>query len=400
MNEWQKELVKVAGDMVASKERVKKRVFQQHDIKPKKPIRFALLTTIVTLCFFGFIIVQLLNKETKQSANLFNDTQLAHFENTMRIYWGEQDEEFYTEEAYEKYKKLMATYYYAQSLGLQYSEAELEATRKEHYDNLTMLKQLPEYADLFKEKGIKKYFKTYIEPLLPMYTAKKKLGTFYLDKYPTFPNGLVQQIAAEDALRYFNKHFAEQAKAFQEQQGIKNSSSSSHGIMYIGTVIKVESNAFLFVEGAIPEDLEILTQAQIMKKYQNATWYPVVDDFPVKKGDYVRLDSKSNESIEEGGKVTHYGSLNNVEIFDPTVTTKLNIQNEQEVIQFFHQTEWQPPEDMKDPPDYTFMLEGVRVDVWNSYGQSLYVHKLEYGAVHFSQKKSQELKAILGIEES
>ncbi|MFB7159344.1 hypothetical protein [Lysinibacillus sp. NPDC056232] len=399
MNEWQKELVRVAGDMVESKERIKNRVLQQQVVKPKKPIRFVLLTAIVTFCLVGFVIVQLLNKETRQSANLFNDTQLVHFENIMRINWGKQDEEFYTIEAFERYKKVIATYYYAKSLGLQYSEAELKAVRKEHYDELIMLQQSPEYAELLKEKGVDKYFTTYVEPLLPMYTAKKKLGTFYLGKYPTLPNGIVQEIAAQDAIRYFDKHFAEQVKTFQEQNEIKNYSSNSHGITYVGTVIKVESNTFLFVEEAIPEDLGKLSQVQIMNKYPKATWYPVLDDFPVKQGDYVRIESNRNESIDENGSVTHYGVLNNVDIVEPTVTTKLNIQNEQEVMQFFRQTEWQPTEDTGSPPGYSFMLEGVRVDVWDSNDQSLYLCKVGYGTAHLSQKRSEELKKLLGIKE-
>lgn len=402
MNEWQKELVKVAGDMGESKERVKKRVLQQQNIKAKKPIRFALLTTIVTFCLVGFVMVQLLNKETKQSANLFNDTQLSHFEKIMHFYWGKQDKEYYTKEAFERYKELVATYYYAKSLELQNSKAELKAVRKEQYDEFVMLQQVPEYAELFKEEEVDKYFKKYLDPLIPMYAARRKLETFYQEKYSTFPKGIAQQMAAQDALRYFDKHFAEQAKTFLEQNGIKNYSGSSSGTTYMGTVIKVEveSNAFLFVEGVIPQDIENLSQEQIMKKYPKATWYPVMDDFNVKQGDYVSLESNSSQTIEENGIVTHYGVLNNVEISKPKVTTKLNILNEQEVIQFFRQTAWQPAKDMESPPDYSFMLEGVRVDAWVSYGQSLYVYKEGYGIVHLSQKRSEELKTLLRIEES
>ncbi|WP_427110179.1 hypothetical protein [Lysinibacillus xylanilyticus] len=400
MNEWQKELMKVAGGMEESKERVKKRVLQQQTIKAKKPIRFTLLTAIVTFCLAGFVLVQLLDKETKQSTKVFNDTQLTHFEKIVRINWGKQDEGFYTKEAFERYKNVVAIYYYAKSLGLHYSEAELKAVRNEHYEDLVRIQKVPEYADLFKEEGVEKYFKKYLEPLLPMYTAKKKLDTFYLEKYPTFPKGIVQELAAQDALRYFDKHFVEQAKTFEEQNGIKNYYSSSQGIMYMGTVIKVEveSNAFLFVEGVVPKDLENLSQEQIVKKYPKATWYPVLDDFLVKQGDYVRIESNSNQSIDENGIVTHYGVLNNVVISEPTVTTKLNIQNEQEVMQFFRQSEWQPAKDIGTPPDYSFMLEGVRIDVWLSYGQSLYLNKVGYGTVHLSQKRSEELKKILGIK--
>lgn len=404
MNEWQKELVKVAGDMGESKERVKKRVLKQHNVKAKKPIRFALLTAIVSFCLVGFVMIQLLNKETKQSANMFNATQLTHFEKITRIYWGNQDEEFYIKEAFERYKGVVAAYNYAKSLGLQYTEAELKAAGNEHYDELVKLQQIPEYADLFKEKGVEKYFKTYLEPLLPMYTAKKKLDTFYQEKYPTFPKGIVQQMAAQDALRYFDKHFAKQVKTFQKQNSIKNYYSSTSGTTYMGTVIKVEveSNAFLFVEGVVPKDLENLSQEQILKKYPKATWYPIIDDFSVHQGDYVSLESNSSQSIDENGIVTHYGVLNHVEISEPTVTItlKLNHQNEQEVIQFFRQTTWQPDKGMESPPDYSFMLEGVRVDVWVSYGHSLYVYKEGYGIVHLSQKRSEELKALLGIKES
>ncbi|MFJ8513570.1 hypothetical protein [Lysinibacillus xylanilyticus] len=400
MNEWQKELMKVAGDMEESKERVKRRVLQQQVIKAKKPIRFTLLTAIVTFCLAGFVLVQLLNKETKQSSNVFNDTQLTHFEKITRINWGKQDEGFYTKEAFERYKNVVAIYYYAKSLGLHYSEVELKAVRNEHYEDLVRIQKVPEYADLFQEEGVEKYFKKYLEPLLPMYTAKKKLDSFYLEKYPTFPKGIVQEIAAQDALRYFDKHFAEQVKTFEEQNGIKNYYSSSQGIMYLGTVkeVEVESNAFLFVEGVISKDLENLSQEQIVKRYPKATWYPVLDDFPVKQGDYVRIESNSNQSIDENGIVTHYGVLNNVEISEPTVTTKLNIQNEQEVMQFFRQTEWQPAKDIGTPPDYSFMLEGVHIDIWLSYGQSLYLNKVGYGTVHLSQKRSEELKKILGIK--
>lgn len=54
--------------------------------------------------------------------------------------------------------------------------------------------------------------------------------------------------------------------------------------------------------------------------------------------------------------------------------------------------------DIGTPPDYSFMLEGVRIDVWLSYDQSLYLNKVGYGTVHLSQKRSEELKKILGIK--
>jgi len=55
---------------------------------------------------------------------------------------------------------------------------------------------------------------------------------------------------------------------------------------------------------------------------------------------------------------------------------------------------------MKQPPAYSFMLEGVRVDVWLSYGQTLYLQKVESGVIHLNQKRSEQLKAILGLQES
>ena len=52
----------------------------------------------------------------------------------------------------------------------------------------------------------------------------------------------------------------------------------------VGTVAKVEANVFLFIEGVIPEDLDHMTEEQLAEKYEQANWYPVLDDFPVKQG--------------------------------------------------------------------------------------------------------------------
>jgi len=140
-----------------------------------------------------------------------------------------------------------------------------------------------------------------------------------------------------------------------------------------------------------------------MKKYNNATWYPILDDSPVKVGDYISLESPGSMSYEENGVEVTNGFLNSIEWIEPTVTKMLTIQNEQEIIQFFQQTDWQPPDNykkMNHPPAYSFMLEGVRVDVWFSYGQTLYLQKVESGTIHLNQKRSEQLKAILGLQES
>jgi len=401
MNEWQKELVKVAGEMSTSKERIKKRILRQQPTKQKKPIRFALLTSVVTLCLAGFVMVQLLNKDTQQATQMFNEKQFEHFEHIVYLMWPEQGEEFSKREAYQKYEQLVAYYYFAKSIGISSTREELEAEKKARYDELVMLQDSPQYVELFQGLGLKQYFKTYIEPMIPFYAARKEMNAFYEKKYPTLAR-TADQIAARDALRYFQTHFAEQSIAFQEKMGIVNH-THSQGSIYVGTVIKIEHNAFLFVEGAIPEDLTKLSEEQIMKKYNNATWYPILDDSPVKIGDYISLESPGSMSYEENGVEVTNGFLNSIEWIEPTVTKMLTIQNEQEIIQFFQQTDWQPPDNykkMNHPPAYSFMLEGVRVDVWFSYGQTLYLQKVESGTIHLNQKRSEQLKAILGLQES
>ncbi|MGG2110731.1 hypothetical protein ABFY60_09455 [Lysinibacillus pakistanensis] len=401
MNEWQKELVKVAGEMSTSKERIKKRILRQQPTKQKKPIRFALLTSVVTLCLAGFVMVQLLNKDTQQETQMFNEKQFEHFEHVVYLMWPEQGEEFSKREAYQKYEQLVAYYYFAKSIGITSTKEELEAEKKARYDELVMLQDSPQYVELFQGLGLKQYFKTYIEPMIPLYAARKEMNAFYEKKYPTLARA-ADQIAARDALRYFQTHFAEQSIAFQEKMGIVNR-THSQGSIYVGTVIKIEDNAFLFVEGAIPEDLTKLSEEQIMKKYNNATWYPILDDSPVKVGDYISLESPGSMSYEENGVEVTNGFLNSIEWIELTVTKKLSIQNEQEIIQFFQQTDWQPPDNykkMNHPPAYSFMLEGVRVDVWFSYGQTLYLQKVESGTIHLNQKRSEQLKAILGLQES
>lgn len=79
-----------------------------------------------------------------------------------------------------------------------------------------MLQDSPQYVELFQGLGLKQYFRTYIEPMIPFYAARKELNAFYEKKYPTLAR-TADQIAARDALRYFQTHFAEQSIAFQEK---------------------------------------------------------------------------------------------------------------------------------------------------------------------------------------
>ena len=393
MSDVKKELMKVAGDMTASKARVKERVLHQRDFKPKKPIRFIAMSAIVTLCLVGFIVVQLLDGETKRSAQLFNHTQLTYFEDLERITSFTPNEEPHMEFVYARYEQRLASYYFAQSLGFESTKEELEAEKAQRYQEYQGLKEVPEYAELFVDKN---YFDKYLEPMLPMFVAEKKLRALYQKKYPTFPDLMTRQIVGQDAIRYFNTHFAEEAKSFQEELGLEYYSNIPNGSTYVGAIVEANSYAFLFVEGAIPEDLEQLSQAQIIEKYKNATWYPLEEGVLAKKGDYVEVSSSS--SVSEDGNIERYGLLHSLTIVDPAMTTKLLPQNSSDVAKFLQQLNWQQGDvSIVRPPDYSFKLEEVRVDVWMTYGNSLRLHSLEYGDVKLGDKSSEQLKGLLGI---
>ncbi|WP_342534417.1 hypothetical protein MHB40_09550 [Lysinibacillus sp. FSL K6-0057] len=395
MNEIHKELLKVAGDMTASKERVKKHVLQQ-SINRRKPFRFTLLTVVLTLCMAGFVMVQLLTNEPKQTSSLFHERQLEHFERINQTMWPGKEQEFYKEESYLSYEKLVAAYYFATSLGIDYSKAELEMERKKQVEQLEMLYQSSEYEALFQGLAPKQYVETYLEPLLPMYTTRTKLYALYKEKYPAFY--AYQEVANIDAKRYFQAHYTEQATAFQKEQNIVIR-TSSHGASMVGTVAKVESNVFLFIEGVIPEDLEHMTEEQLSEKYEQADWYPVLDEFPVEQGDYITLTSMGTGSIEENGVVRKYGLLSKLEKLEPTVTRMLELENEKEVAEFLQDMPWKTANYMKRPPEYSFEVEGVRIEMWKGYGGSLYLQKVGSGEIQLSASRAKELKAILGIED-
>lgn len=397
MSEIHNELVKVAGDLTASKERVKKHVLKQAHINRRKPFRFPLLTVVLTLCVAGFVMVQLLTNETKQTSSLFHERQLQHFERISQNMWPGKEQEFYKEDAYLSYEKLVASYYFAKSLGIDYSKDELEVERKKQVEQLEMLHQSPEYEGLFQGLTAKQYVETYLEPLLPMYTVRAKLNVKYKEKYPTFY--AYQEVATIDAKRYFQANFAEQATTFQMEHNIKIR-SSSYGSSKVGTVAKVESNVFLFVEGVVPDDLDHMTEEQLAEKYEQADWYPMLDDFPVKQGDYITLTSMGTGSIEENGVVRKYGLLNKLEVLEPAITKKLELDNEQEVAQFLRDIPWQPSDVMKRPPEYSFLVEGVRIEMWNGYGGSIYLQKVGSGEIQLSASRAKQLKVLLGIEES
>ena len=132
------------------------------------------------------MMVQLLTNETEQTSSLFHERQLEHFERLNQLMWPGKEQEFYKEEAYLSYEKLVAAYYFAKSVGIDYSKAELEAERKKQVEQLEMLYQASEYEALFQGLAPKQYVETYLEPLLPMYTTRTKLYALYKEKYPTF----------------------------------------------------------------------------------------------------------------------------------------------------------------------------------------------------------------------
>lgn len=393
MNNIKKELMKVAGDMTTSKERVKERIRQQHDLKPKKTIRFMAMSVVVTLCLVSFILVQLLDEDLKRTTQLFNHTQLTYFKDLERIMY--LSEEAQDEAAYARYEQQLANYYYAQSLGFKSTAEELEAEKSRRYKELDNLPDVPLYA-VFKEEGTDQYFDKYIEPLIPMFVAENQLINLYQEKYPTILKSMVHQIAEQDALRYFNTQFAKEAQSFQEELGLKHFVNIPRGSFYVGTIVEVENNAFLFVEGAIPDELEQLSAKEIIAKYDNATWFPIEEGVFVKPGDYVEVATSS--SVSENSNIERYGLLHSMTIVDPSVTTKLVLQNTDEVVQFLQQLNWkQGDTSIVRPPDYSFMLAEVRVDVWLTHAKTLRLHALEYGEVNLGDKSSEKLKELLGI---
>lgn len=150
----------------------------------------------------------------------------------------------------------------------------------------------------------------------------------------------------------------------------------------------------------IPDDLDHMTKKQLAEKYEQADWYPVLDDFPVKQGDYITLTSMGTGSIEENGVVRKYGLLNKLEVLEPAIPMKLELDNEQEVAQFLRDIPWQPSDVMKRPPEYSFLVEGVRIEMWNGYGGSIYLQKVGSGEIQLSASRAKQLKVLLGIEES
>ncbi|KOY80619.1 hypothetical protein I6G82_09300 [Lysinibacillus macroides] len=397
MNNVQKELEKVAGDMTASKERVKKRIRQHRQGRGKKPIRFSLLTAILTICLVGFMLVQLVTKDTEQGTALFHETQLEHFEKISHTMWPRQDEAFYKNEAYRSYEKLVASYYFGKSLGLHYTKADLEAERKKHLEELKMLQQVPDFAALFQGLKPAQYVETYLEPLLPMYVVRTKLYALYKEKYPTFRP--FQEVADIEASHYFQAQFAEQATKFQEANDIEMA-MGLHGSSKVGTVAQVEENTFLFVEGVIPTDIARLSKKEVMQQYKEANWYPVLSDFSIAKGDYITLHSIGTHIMESDGVVAKYGLLDSMEVLDANVTKQLEVQNEQEIAQILQGMDWQPTEHIGRPPDYSFILEGMRIEIWKGYGGLLYLQKVGSGEIQLRGEKSTQLKTLLGIKEA
>lgn len=397
MNNLQKELAKVAGDMTASKERVKARVLQHQTKRRQKPLRFAILTTIVTLCIAGFILVQFAAKETEQGALLLNEAQFGHFKQLSRIWGFSQEEGFSKEDIYRSYEQLVASYYFGESLGLTYTKTELEVERQKQIDELTSFQQSPNHAKLFRGLAPAEYVEAYAESLLPMYTMRTKLYEMYRGKYPEFST--FYEVADLDAKRYFQAHFAEQLSAFQQAHHMKQA-DYAQGSNKVGTVAHIEENMFLFVEGVIPADIEQLSKEEVFQQYKGARWYPLLADFSIAQGDYLTLRSLQEMVSERNGAIYQYGLADSVKVFQPDVTKRLEVHNEQEVAQILQGLSWQPKAYLGRPPAYSFLLEGVRIEIWKGYDGALHLYKIGSGELQLKGEQAQQLKALLGIAAS
>ncbi|CAM5223778.1 putative protein OS=Ureibacillus acetophenoni OX=614649 GN=SAMN05877842_10356 PE=4 SV=1 [Ureibacillus acetophenoni] len=188
MNEMKRSLIEVAGDMSESKDRVRKRLLERHE--KKKDFKKNLLAgiSVAAIIFVLFLTTNwLMNEQLGNSSDsneiiigLFDDTVFETSIKLQRAVGFIEEEEYLKEYAYDDYENYLAIYTYAQSLGYEITEQEINKSFEQ-----TMNQMKVDFNSYFEELIAKsdltwEEIEEYQYKLAPFDVALEKLKLHYV----------------------------------------------------------------------------------------------------------------------------------------------------------------------------------------------------------------------------
>lgn len=373
MNELQRELFKVAGDLSQSEARVKEALKKR---SVKKQRRFIpLFVSVGLVCVLAFLFF-IQNEPEKQTAMLTHEEYSYYLH--MESMWAGEINESTKKRALEKMLIRIGRIEYGKSIGLHVSEEEID----ERIERDKVFLDSPEYKAMLEQMlNEANISQTYYDSILNrQHVTATLVGDLIIadvkQTYTHINESIATMLTNKMAVTYMEEHFAEEIDLFRVQYQIEPTYQSY--VSVVGVVALVEGNMFYLIEDPTYPDTAGLTHEEIYQKYTevgDSGWYPNVDGLEVEVGDVLSVPSGASSSEAEDGYRVGFNH-GNVEIVQHASSRQEKINLTGTAAQTFanvvKEIEWQTNVDvnMLRMPDYIVTVNGNTYSIWAKYYNS------------------------------
>ncbi|MFY3791405.1 hypothetical protein ACOQFO_06875 [Ureibacillus sp. MALMAid1270] len=415
MNEMKRSLIEVAGDMSESKDRVRKRLLERHE--KKKDFKKNLLAgvSVATMIFVLFLTTNwLMNEQLGNSVDsneiiigLFDDTVFETSIKLQRAVGFIEEEEYLKEYAYDDYENYLAFYTYAQSLGYEITEQEINKSFEQ-----TMNQMKVDFNSYFEELIAKsdltwEEIEEYQYKLAPFDVALEKLKLHYVELYPKIEWNIASSLAQKHAIPYFRENYANDIIAFKKKHSLSlHDGPIFSGVKHVGRVVAFEDNMFLVSTKATIEDIETLSKKELMYRYSTeGTWYPLNDTPEISEGDLVETYYQTQTSTNTTPIVSDLWDLKILEKYEPetvvnknTITLTVYKDNISKVKSFLSMLEWEHANfTFSKSPDYELVVNDIMYQIW-SYSDGFVLYSTRGVYRKLNADFTEEFAGYLGID--
>ena len=308
MNKMKEELLKTAGDVSKSKQRVIVEVERRlEERKQKRSNKWVpvLMTAIIIICFI-LVSPKLLEKEVEKTGFSSIDEELVELA-SMRLMGYGWDEEYVEEDVRREYVNYILLQKYAVDHNIKVTKDDLEKARIDQV-GIQMFEELEQHViDYFDANDFTKkdYDKLLQQYLLPKAALKQKLLAPIAEKYPHFYEVTHDFVLTITVHEYLEKHYEDDYYALIDTHEVHSplfGYSTEEGV-----VLQVTDEAVLFMNATFGFGSD---------DDSGIRWAARLHDWDVAVGDPVNIvynTSYSHDDADKDGKYTNITHVKSME---------------------------------------------------------------------------------------
>ncbi len=272
--------VSVLRDLTESKKRVMTNVIQhleQRDVKKSsRRWQYSILIVILTVCI-GIFMYSQYNDNLELSATIppVLDEKVIelHLQRDSRI---NGKNRLYAA-SFDNFLRLESSFAYAQSKGLaptqEQIDKELEMVMEEfNYDINPTFDERLQLLRITRDEFIARYAK----PIAYKSAMTNLLWEQSKNEFPAVSDQILNWFVERDAMNYLEQHYHKEIAFLREKYKVPPKESQMI-LTRSGMVLAIKEHEFLVVSGVATTDIGKLSADEIVQKYTNGTWFPLVD---------------------------------------------------------------------------------------------------------------------------